>query len=161
MDGFIFDQLGTSFDQIAQEILRQKRIMEQMQQENRELRNQLTDLREGRGIYIDICGKRFSLTGEFLSPPAETASKEIPVPQNDGVEHEEKHPISPMMPIPETPRPDTGFFADEEEVMIEEPGTGATSPMVAWSEEHHSRANINEEEKAELRRQLIGSFLLE
>ena len=164
MDGTSFEQIGTSFEQIAQEILRQKRIMEQMEEENRELRSQLADLREGRGIFFDICGTRFSLTGEYLSSSSETDSMEVPVPQSDGVEHAEESTLStlsPMMAIPETPRPNTGFFADDEEVMSEERGTDATSPMVAWSEEQHRRESINEEEKAELRRQLIGSFLLE
>jgi hypothetical protein len=47
------------FDMLMQEILRHKRIMDHLKEENRELRRQLADLREARGIYLDICGNRF------------------------------------------------------------------------------------------------------
>jgi cell division protein FtsB len=51
----------TYFDQIAQEIFKQKRLMDQLEAENRELRQQLADLRAGRGIFVDISGSRFAL----------------------------------------------------------------------------------------------------
>lgn len=51
----------TYFDQIAQEIVKQKQLMDQLEAENRELRQQLADLRAGRGIFVDISGSRFAL----------------------------------------------------------------------------------------------------
>jgi cell division protein FtsB len=49
------------FDQIAQEIFKQKRLMDQLEAENRELRQRLADLRAGRGIFVEIEGSRFAL----------------------------------------------------------------------------------------------------
>jgi cell division protein FtsB len=49
------------FDQLAQEIFKQKQRMDQLEAENRELHRQLAELRAGRGIYVDISGRRFSL----------------------------------------------------------------------------------------------------
>ena len=49
------------FEQIAQEILKQKQLMEQLEAENRELCQRLADLRAGRGIFVEIAGSRFAL----------------------------------------------------------------------------------------------------
>ncbi len=35
--------------------------MDQLEAENRELRQRLADLRAGRGIFVDIVGSRFAL----------------------------------------------------------------------------------------------------
>jgi cell division protein FtsB len=55
------------FSQIAQAILKQKQRMEQLEAENRELRRYLDDLRTGRGIFVEISGRRFALR-DILSP---------------------------------------------------------------------------------------------
>jgi cell division protein FtsB len=52
---------GNYFDQIAQEIIKQKQLMDQLEAENRELRQRLADLRAGRGIFVEIAGSRFAL----------------------------------------------------------------------------------------------------
>jgi hypothetical protein len=52
---------GDSFDQLAQAILIQKQLLEQLEAENRELRQYLADLRAGRGIFVEIFGSRFPL----------------------------------------------------------------------------------------------------
>ena len=52
---------GNYFDQIAHEIIKQKQRMDQLETENRELRQRLADLRAGRGIFVDIAGSRFAL----------------------------------------------------------------------------------------------------
>ena len=52
---------GSSFDYIAQEIVKQKQRMDQLEVENRELRQHITDLRAGREILVEIAGNRFAL----------------------------------------------------------------------------------------------------
>jgi hypothetical protein len=55
---------GNYFDQIAQELRKQKYLMDKLEAENRELHQQIASLRSGRGIFVDISGVRFSLRGE-------------------------------------------------------------------------------------------------
>jgi cell division protein FtsB len=55
------------FDHIAQEIFKQKRRMDQLATENRELRQYIADLRAGREISVEIAGKRFALSDSFPS----------------------------------------------------------------------------------------------
>lgn len=50
------------FDVIAQELLKQQQKMQGLVAENRKLRQELADLREGRGIFVEIQQKRFALT---------------------------------------------------------------------------------------------------
>ena len=52
---------GNNFEQIAQELVKQKHLMDQLEAENRELRQRLADLRAGRGIFVEIAGSRFAL----------------------------------------------------------------------------------------------------
>jgi hypothetical protein len=69
---------GTLFDQLLREIFRHKRLMEDLQEENRELRRQLTDLREAGGISLDICGKRFALREQSTPAPAQVIADPVP-----------------------------------------------------------------------------------
>ena len=52
---------GNIFEQIAHELVKQKHLMDQLEAENRELRQRLADLCAGRGIFVDIAGSRFAL----------------------------------------------------------------------------------------------------
>ena len=52
------------FDQIAQELRKQKQRLDNLEAENRELHQQIADLRSGQGIFVDISGVRFSLREE-------------------------------------------------------------------------------------------------
>ena len=52
---------GNYFEQLAHEIFKQKQRMDQLEAENRELRQRLADLRAGRGICVEIAGSRFAL----------------------------------------------------------------------------------------------------
>ena len=52
---------GNIFEQIAHELVKQKHLMDQLEAENRELRQRLADLRAGRGIFVEIAGSRFAL----------------------------------------------------------------------------------------------------
>ena len=57
---------GNYFDQIAQELRKQKQLMDQLEAENRALRQQLAFLRTGMGIFIEIDGIRFPLKNSLL-----------------------------------------------------------------------------------------------
>ena len=52
---------GNSFDHIAEALFKQKQLMDQLEAENRELRQRIADLRAGRGIFVDVLGSRFAL----------------------------------------------------------------------------------------------------
>jgi cell division protein FtsB len=52
---------GNNFEHIAQELVKQKQLMDHLEAENRALRQQLADLRAGRGIFVEIAGSRFAL----------------------------------------------------------------------------------------------------
>jgi hypothetical protein len=52
---------STGFEGIAQMLLEQKKLMDALEAENRELRRQLSDLRRGIGIAVVIEGKTIQL----------------------------------------------------------------------------------------------------
>ncbi len=182
---------GSNFDLIAQELLRQKQVMEQMEEENQELRLQIAGLREGRGIVVEIDGRRFALYSEDVASVQTPDVEAIPAATTTRVTIElEAEPVATqhdiaqdqteelVMSIPETPRPTVDFFASDEEdieqntgptfleeVMIDEFASAATSPLSVWSaskQGQEKKPDANEDEElATLRRQLIGSYLLE
>lgn len=192
---------GSSFDLITQEVLRHQQIMEQLEQENRELKQQLADIREGRGIFLDICGKRFALMSDsiqniYRTVPAPAADEQFlqeePVvdeaPVEDNVENQPTVAIAhaDIASIPEIPTTEGQIEEEEEkeeedtgptfleEIMIDEFAAASTSPMEAvspkeavWSgpaqnaQKENATESIDEDKKAALRRELIGSFLLE
>lgn len=184
---------GSSFDLIAQELLRQKQVMDQMENENRELRRQLADLREGRGIFVVIEDRSFSLFNESTTsyassaPAEETAEEVTPLEVVEPVAVEAEPAVAQLdvaqdeteelvMSIPETSHTTVDFYAGNaeageqttgptflEEVMIDEFSAAATRPLSVWSapaQEKKPEADADEE-LAVLRRQLIGSYLLE
>ncbi len=177
----------SNFDALMQEIFEHRRIMEQLEEENRELHRQIADLREGRGISIEICGKRFSLAAltraiptpapvSYNTPAPEVSALITPTPQQTTILYEAEPDVTeaPTIAMPETPSPVTELIENEEEeeftptfleeIMIDEfesASTAATSPMAVWSPPSKKQQNTEEEERAALRRQLIGSFLLE
>ena len=174
--------LEGSFDLIAQGLLKQKYVMEQMQQENQVLRRQLAELREGRGIFIEINGQRFSLRGEtVVSQPVPSVMVESSVPEQPILITETDELVPPTLATAHTT---VELFADEEEqtqdethqereqrtgptfleeVMIDEFAVAATSPLAVWSApEPEKKSEMTSEDELEmLRRQLIGSYLLE
>jgi len=180
---------GSNFDALMQEILKHRRIMEQLEEENRELRRQITDLREGRVISIEICGQRFSLAAElttasaraiptaapvsYTTPVPEVSALITPTPQQTTILYEAEPDVTeaPTIAMPQTPSSVTELTKEEEdtptfleEIMIDEfaaASTATTSPMSVWSPPARKQQNTDEEERAALRRQLIGSFLLE
>lgn len=184
---------GSSFDVITQEVLKQQRIMEQLEEENRELRRQLTDLREGRGVFIQIGHQRFALRVdvEFNSPRVVPAPTLIEQVQAEPVAITEMQTLFPdvadaptmMMaeaevktaaeaqkrvtaPLTEEEEQEEDTFTPTflEEIMIDEFASASTNKMAVWSgpvQKQEQPETTEEEKKATLRRELIGSFLLE
>ena len=63
---------SAGFEGIAQMLLEQKKLMDALEAENRELRRQLTDLRRGIGIAVVIEGKTIQLATEQTSTASMT-----------------------------------------------------------------------------------------
>ncbi|HZS75220.1 MAG TPA: hypothetical protein VFA41_01295 [Ktedonobacteraceae bacterium] len=61
---------SAGFEGIAQMLLEQKKLMDALEAENRELRRQLADLRRGVGIAVVIDGKTIQLATEPASQPS-------------------------------------------------------------------------------------------
>ncbi|MDQ6643212.1 MAG: hypothetical protein M3Y76_02040 [Chloroflexota bacterium] len=59
---------SAGFEGIAQMLLEQKKLMDALESENRELRRQLSDLRRGVGIAVVIEGKTIQLANDPGSP---------------------------------------------------------------------------------------------
>jgi hypothetical protein len=70
-EDFIMERAASAgFEGIAQMLLEQKKLMDALEAENRELRRQLADLRRGVGIAVVIEGKTIQLaTGEGSPVP--------------------------------------------------------------------------------------------
>lgn len=184
---------GSSFDLIAQELLRHKNAMEQMEQENRELRRQLADMRAGHGFVIEIDGQRFSVPVAAIAPTqvssiiAQSAATEPLVePQQEPVVAEQNvasrqttrqlemdvPEVQPTLILPVQSKEETAQAEQAspvagstflEEVMIDEFTAAATSPLSVWSapQQEQEPEATEDEELVLLRRQLIGSYLLE
>jgi len=58
---------STGFEGIAQMLLEQKKLMDALEAENRELRRQIADLRRGIGIAVVIDGKTIQLASDTSS----------------------------------------------------------------------------------------------
>ncbi len=223
----------SSFDLILQELLHQQEIMRNLEAENRELHQQLANLREGRGIFVEIDGSRYPLisevgnTGNIPTPtesfptapmlPVRVEQEEAPafvtqemagaVDQQSFVE--EAEPVAfeqqPTMsfqaePVAFDQQPTMNFLLEDDEPITafpflqdtfeEEASAIATNKMAIWGESpttpfppdpssqpdlkteptqkpvspekyQQQPALVDEDEKAVLRRELIGSFLLE
>ena len=85
---------GSNFDQIAQAVLQQQKLMQDLQEQNNQLRQQLHDLRCGRGIFVLINGTRFSLA-EITSnhdgaPPVDAQVSTIPTTPTSSPAQEEQ-----------------------------------------------------------------------
>ena len=183
---------GSSFESILEVILKQKQILEDLQAENESLHQQLTDLRAGRGIFLDILGQRFPLTGNWdVSSSAVVSNEEVKdeptlvpatmvTPQTDPASQETTAIPSEVLPLPTSEMPvssddflveevsesDTLFTAPAsstflEDALIDEFSSASTRQMGVWSGPTTNHPTLDEDEKATLRRELMGIFLLE
>jgi hypothetical protein len=170
---------GSNFELIMQEVLKQKQLWEDLQSENDELHRQLAELREGRGIFVDILGKRFPLVDE----PVNVSPDAIGIPGADLSLQETTEILSESLPFstPETPVPALESSVEEvqedlptyvtptmssylEEAMLDEFSAAATREMrqvAVWSGPITNPPSFDEKEKENLRRELSESFLLE
>ena len=170
---------SSNFELIMQEVLKQKQLLEDLQSENDELHRQLAELREGRGIFVDILGKRFPL----VDVSASDSPNRIAAPVADlSLRVTTEIPSESLLSsIPETPIPTSETSIEEapedlptyvtstmssylEEAMLDEFSAAATREMeqvAVWSGPITNPPTFDEKEKENLRRELSGSFLLE
>lgn len=140
------------FEQIMSAVLEQKHVWDKLQAENRELRQQLTDLRAGRGIFIEVMNQRFELSWESSkgSPEfvavSQTKHAQVQTTQNTKGAVQS----SPSMAT-------SGLL---EEMLLDE-FSSAMHNRGGPASEGKPSVTLNEEQKANLRRELSGSFLLE
>jgi hypothetical protein len=168
---------SNSFDLITQELLKQQQIMKILQAENRELRQQLTDLRNGRGIFIEIHGKRFALNASFISEDSGIQSSSSVTQEVSPVVAEEVTTAISKVFLTETAknaspsqnnkqpeiRSSTTFL---EEAMISEFASAMDSPLTLLQDppnqqKRYKQEKREEEQMAVLRRDLMGSYLLD
>jgi hypothetical protein len=192
----------SSFELILEEVIKQKHVLEKLLEENEALRQQLADLRAGKGIAVDILGQRYLLSYEepaaepeavSASTPDEITEVLIPVPEASPSQAPEPVAVEPTAPVAEespaifneeqavgpqalrdtsddflleevsgdgTPFPATSS-SFLEEAMLEEFANATTRQMHVWSGPITNHPTLDEKEKATLRKELMGSFLLE
>lgn len=137
------------FEQIMSAVLEQKQVWEKLQAENRELRQQLLDLRSGRGVYVEIMNQRFQLVWDSSKGSPEEAQ---------GASGKRPQAAKGVKGTVQTsPQPSPGVL---EEMLLDELSSAMNNRMAAPGD-RKSSAGLNEEQKATLRRELSGSFLLE
>lgn len=136
------------FEQIMSAVLEQRQVWEKLQAENRELRQQLVDLRAGRGIYLEIGNQRFELAWEANKAGAQAA--EAPTGKRSQASKAPR----------QSPQPTSGVL---EEMLLDELSSAMNNRMgpAPQAGERKATTAFNEEQKANLRRDLAGSFLLE
>lgn len=170
---------GSNFELIMQEVLKQKHQLEELLSENDELHRQLAELREGRGIFVDILGERFTL----VDVPVSDSPERIGTPEADLSLQETTEILRESLPtsMPETPVTAIESSVEEaqenlptyitstmssylEEAILDEFSAAATREMgqvPVWSGPITNPPTFNEKEKENLRRELSESFLLE
>ena len=167
---------GSSFEQIMQELLKQKQLLEDLQTENDELHRHLADLREGRGIFVEILGERYSL----ISEPVPVSPQIVPAAEPVFSLQETTAIISDASPssLLETPLPTTEITVEElpedqpvlassdvpgslEGALLDEFSTVSTLQMPVSPGPITNPGIFDEKEKEILRRELSGSFILE
>ncbi len=179
---------GSSFDLIAQELQKQYQVMEQLKAENRALQQQLAELRRGRGIFIEINGTRIALNESALvqesrQTSASTAHAQTTVPSSEFAPQTISE--APTVEIAEI-RPEALEAGDMggtlerqesaasvksaspaatpsflEEAMIDEFSAAMTSPLTVRQDPAKKPEQSTKEQKAVLRRELMGSYILE
>jgi hypothetical protein len=141
------EAIDSSFALVMQALVQQKQILDELDRENQELHRQLADLRAGVGISLDILSQQFSLAVT-------------------NIERKETRQTPTLEKASKTDRTTEDFSPSArslQEMLISEVVSSATKQMTDWHDpDQATQSSTNEEEeKAALRRQLTGSFLLE
>jgi len=161
-EGESMNSNDSTFELIMQELLKQKHRLDELAKENQELRSQLAELREGRGISLDILGQRFSPAVDAPEPLA--ASQRLPV--SDQAVNKATSTISMLDASPNRHNQDgeesilSPSPAFLEEMIFDELASAATSPLAIWNDSATGSSLQAEEEKAMLRNELTDSYLL-
>jgi hypothetical protein len=85
---------SAGFEGIAQMLLEQKKLMDALEAENRELRRQLADLRRGIGIAVVIEGKTIQLATE----PGVSAGSQVALQSLQGLQNTPNPALSQSSP---------------------------------------------------------------
>lgn len=163
------------FERLGREILQQKRHMDKLEEENRELRRQLAELREGRGIFLKIGDQRFALLANEATTPennitqadnqdttARRTGNITPQSEKSGAKEtlkrsrEEKE----TAPVEAAKTKEVPFL---EEVMLDEFASALTNPVAntpTTAGPKEKQKSVYEEQKR-LRQDLQGSYILE
>jgi len=141
------EAIDSSFALVMQALVQQKQILDELDRENQELHRQLADLRAGVGISLDILSQQFSLAVT-------------------NIERKETRQTPALEKASKTDRTTEDFSPSArslQEMLMNEVVSAATNQMADWHDpDPATQSSTNEEEeKAALRRQLTGSFLLE
>jgi hypothetical protein len=139
------------FEQIMSALLEQKQVWERLQVENRELRQQLVDLRAGRGIAVEIQNQRF----ELVWVPARTILEAKTVPEIAEAAQGKRPQVTRTIKAA-PPSPTLASAGVLEEMLLDELSSAMNKRMGS-----EGKPSLNEEQMADLRRELSGSFLLE
>jgi hypothetical protein len=161
-EGVLMKTSDSAFELIMQELLKQKNRLEELAQENRQLRSQLADLREGRGISVAILGQRFSPA--VNSPEPLATLQRPPVTDEAPGKAISTTSIPDALPIEYEPDRDEITLSPSpaflEEMIFDELASAATSPLAIWNDSATGSSLQAEEEKAALRDELTDSYLL-
>jgi hypothetical protein len=136
--GEVMRTYENQFDQMVQELLKQKQLYESLVLENQELHRQLANLRAGRGLFLQIGSERFAL-GEELVGLVEGASTSLPESESRALSQTEPETEPTTAVLPASSR-------------REEQRTHASEPTFVPSKE---------EERATLRHELRESLMLD
>ena len=149
----------SAFELIMQELLKQKQRLDEVKKENQELRSQLAELREGRGVSIDILGQRFSPAVDAPEPLVRSlpASDQAAVKAISTISSEASPNRHNQDGEESIPSPSPAFL---QEMIFDELASAATSPLAIWSDSATSSSLQAEEEKVILRNELTDSYLL-
>ena len=163
---------STNFDQIAQKIVEQKHLMDKLEEENRELRRQISDLKTGRGIFVEIEGQRIAITA-----PGNAATSDVPevsaaqdsiqpsdqqqeqAPKIAGVDQQLAPPEQGEKDQQEA-NPAPSFL---EEVLLDEFSSAMTMSVESVQQLQGKQEKVEgqQKQKEQLRRDLMGSYILE
>jgi hypothetical protein len=156
---------SSNFDQIAQQIIQQKHHMDKLEEENRELRRQISDLITGRELFVEIEGRRFRLAvpNNAATPGApEAQDKTQPSNQQEskiGSVGRQSTPSEQEEKGKKTAHPAPSFL---EEALLDEFALAMTSPVQSVQPQGKQKeAEDPQKQKERLRRELMGSYILE